>query len=193
MRNNLPTLPALCNPHTRACACRAPCLPQAGSRRPDLRIYDAVVEALLENSGRISQLVVVTPLGGGGGGFFGGGGAKGGQRLSSVERAVVDSGLDYLIVRAAPSDRVTDRYGEQAGTVVAPAGGLPSSLQVSRSQVRWEGGGRAGGPRSRPRAGVLPMSSSPHLLVIHSCPAPPPVGGRRGGRGHGAGAWRRHH
>lgn len=31
---------------------------QAGSRRPDLRIYDAVVEALLENAGRISQLVV---------------------------------------------------------------------------------------------------------------------------------------
>ncbi len=31
---------------------------QAGSRRPDLRIYDAVVEALLENAGRIAQLVV---------------------------------------------------------------------------------------------------------------------------------------
>ncbi|PRW57034.1 TIC chloroplastic [Chlorella sorokiniana] len=109
---------------------------QAGSRRPDLRIYDAVLEALLENAGRIAQLVVVTPLGGGGGGgFFGGGGGASGGRLSNLERRVVESGVDYLVVRAAPSDRVTDRYGEQANVVVAPVGRLPGNLQASRAQV----------------------------------------------------------
>jgi hypothetical protein len=118
---------------------------QAGSRRPDLRVYDAVLDALLENSSRIGQLVVVTPLGGGGGtGFFGGGGRGGGgsSRLSALEQRVVDSGVSYLLVRAAPSDRVTDRYGEEANVVVEGLGGLPSGLQASRSQVGC--GGLAG-------------------------------------------------
>ena len=52
---------------------------------------------------------------------------------------VVESGVDFLVVRAAPSDRVTDRYGEQANVVVAPAGRLPNNLQVSRAQVRCRG------------------------------------------------------
>lgn len=52
---------------------------------------------------------------------------------------VVESGVDFLVVRAAPSDRVTDRYGEQANVVVAPAGRLPNNLQISRTQVRCRG------------------------------------------------------
>ncbi|PSC72129.1 TIC chloroplastic [Micractinium conductrix] len=107
---------------------------QAGNRRPDLRIYDAVVDALLENAGRIAQLVLVTPQGGGGTQIFGRGGGGSG-RLSPLEAKVAESGVGYLIVRAAPSDRVTDRYGEQANVVVAPAGELPSGLQASRAQV----------------------------------------------------------
>lgn len=47
--------------------------------------------------------------------------------------------MDFLVVRAAPSDRVTDRYGEQANVVVAPAGRLPNNLQISRTQVRCRG------------------------------------------------------
>ena len=110
---------------------------QAGSRKPDLRLYDAVLAALLENAARISQLVVVTPVAGGSGtGIFGRAGGASGGRLSALEQAVVDSGRPYLIVRAAPSDRVTDRYGEEANLVVAGFGGLPSGLQASRSQVR---------------------------------------------------------
>ncbi|KAL4441245.1 hypothetical protein ABPG77_011482 [Micractinium sp. CCAP 211/92] len=107
---------------------------QAGNRRPDLRVYDSVVDALLENTSKIGQLVVVTPQGGGGTQLFGRGGG-GGARLSPLEAKVAESGADYLIVRAAPSDRVTDRYGEQANVVVAPAGRLPSGLQASRAQV----------------------------------------------------------
>lgn len=49
--------------------------------------------------------------------------------------------MDYLVVRAAPSDRVTDRYGAQANVVVAPVGRLPGGLQASRSQVWLAGGG----------------------------------------------------
>lgn len=130
------------HPPTHATASAHASNRQAGSRKPDLRIYDAVVEALLENADRISQLVLVTPAsGGGGGGLFKGGG---GGRMSNVERAVVESGVEYLIVRAAPSDRVTDRYGEQAATLVGPAGTLPSGLQASRSQVRRRGWGWLG-------------------------------------------------
>lgn len=186
---------------------------QAGNRRPDLRIYDAVVEALLENAGRISQLVVVTPLGGGGGtGFFKGGGGGGAGRLSPLERAVVESGVDYLVVRAAPSDRVTDRYGEQAATVVAPAGSLPGGLQASRSQVCargaaavaeaaqqscfggwtcsvavWQPAGRqceVGGPSLTLRFPPLPTT---RRLPTPPVPIPNAAGGRRCGGGHGAG------
>lgn len=113
-------------------------------------MYDSVVDALLENTSKIGQLVVVTPQGGGGTQLFGRGGG-GGARLSPLETKVAESGADYLIVRAAPSDRVTDRYGEQANVVVAPAGRLPSGLQASRAQVgygrgwgsasAWEGAG----------------------------------------------------
>ena len=60
---------------------------QAGNRRPDLRIYDAVVDALLENAGRIAQLVLVTPQGGGGTQIFGRGGGGSG-RLSPLEAKV---------------------------------------------------------------------------------------------------------
>lgn len=120
---------------------------QAGSRRPDLRVYDAVVDALLESASKIGQLVVVTPQGGGGNQLFGRGGGSG-ARLSPLEAKVADSGADYLIVRAAPSDRVTDRYGEQANLVVAPAGRLPSGLQASRAQV---GRGSTAGAACRPR------------------------------------------
>jgi hypothetical protein len=48
---------------------------------------------------------------------------------------VVDSGLEYLIIRTAPVDRVTDRYASEAPTVVAAPGGLPRGLSVSRAQV----------------------------------------------------------
>lgn len=109
---------------------------QAGSRRPDMRIYDAVLDALLENGGRIGQLVVVTPLGGGGTAMFGGGRGGGGSRLSPLEQRVASSGVPYLLIRAAPSDRVTDRYGEEANVVVEGVGGLPAGLSASRSQVR---------------------------------------------------------
>lgn len=98
-------------------------------------MYDSVVDALLDNASKIGQLVVVTPQGGGGGQLFGRGGGGSGARLSPLEAKVAASGANYLIVRAAPSDRVTDRYGEQANLVVAPAGGLPSGLQASRAQV----------------------------------------------------------
>ncbi|EFN55007.1 hypothetical protein CHLNCDRAFT_134826 [Chlorella variabilis] len=108
---------------------------QAGSRRPDMRIYDAVLDALLENGGRIGQLVVVTPLGGGGTAMFGGGRGGGGSRLSPLEQRVASSGVPYLLIRAAPSDRVTDRYGEEANVVVEGVGGLPAGLSASRSQV----------------------------------------------------------
>ena len=64
--------------------------------------------------------------------------------------------MGYLIVRAAPSDRVTDRYGEQANVVVAPAGELPSGLQASRAQVRSWGGaaGAEAGVAGRQAAGL---------------------------------------
>lgn len=58
---------------------------------------------------------------------------------------MVESGVDYLVVRAAPSDRVTDRYGEQANVVVAPVGRLPNNLQASRAQVGGAGRGLARG------------------------------------------------
>ena len=48
---------------------------------------------------------------------------------------VVESGLSYLIVRTASSDRVPDRYGEEASPVVAGLGALPAGLSISRSQV----------------------------------------------------------
>ncbi|KAI3438124.1 hypothetical protein D9Q98_000565 [Chlorella vulgaris] len=134
---------------------------QAGSRRPDLRVYDAVLDALLENSSRIGQLVVVTPLGGGGGtGFFGGGGRGGGgsSRLSALEQRVVDSGVSYLLVRAAPSDRVTDRYGEEANVVVEGLGGLPSGLQASRSQVAAVVAAAMGKVRG---SGIIEVGASP--------------------------------
>lgn len=114
-----------------------------------MRVYESVLDALLENSGRIGQLVVVSPLGGAGGGtmFFGGGrgSARGGARLSALEQRVVDSGVPYVLVRAAPSDRVSDRYGEEAGVVVEGLGGLPSGLQASRAQVGGSGQLRGAG------------------------------------------------
>lgn len=56
------------------------------------------------------------------------------KRLHAVQ--VVDSGLPYLIVRTAVSDKVPDRYAEQANVVVASFGSLPQGLSVARSQVR---------------------------------------------------------
>ena len=53
--------------------------------------------------------------------------------------------MDYLVVRAAPSDRVTDRYGEQANVVVTSVGRLPGNLQASRAQVRDSSACEAGG------------------------------------------------
>ena len=109
----------------------------SGKRRADAGVLARVLEAILENGKRVSQMVLVSPLGGGGGGggFLGGGKAKSGGRLSALEQQVVESGVPYLIVRAASPDKVTDRYGGEASIVAGPPGSLPASLQASRAQV----------------------------------------------------------
>jgi hypothetical protein len=62
-----------------------------------------------------------------------------------LEQRVVSSGCSYLLIRAAPSDRVTDRYSEQANLVVAAGpGGLAGNLQASRAQVRFHAGWQGG-------------------------------------------------
>lgn len=48
---------------------------------------------------------------------------------------MIDSGLNYLIVRTGATDRVPDSYGEEANPVVASFGTLPPGLSVARSQV----------------------------------------------------------
>lgn len=68
---------------------------------------------------------------------------------------MVESGVDYLLVRAAPSDRVTDRYGAQANVVVAPVGRLPGGLQASRSQARRMGRGLGPGHQALSKHAVL--------------------------------------
>ena len=132
-----------------------------------MRVYDAVVGALLELGNRIGQLVVVTPLGGGGQLF---GGRGGGPRLSGLEQRVADSGVPYLIVRAASSDRVTERYGEEANVVVAGLGGLPANLSASRSQVRPA----AAAPRAWPALCCAhAFWPAPHMRPpTWRCPAP---------------------
>lgn len=72
--------------------------------------------------------------------------------LRAPRAQVVDSGLNYLIVRTAATDKVPDEYGAEANPVVAGLGSLPAGLSVSRSQVRRAGeggrqrGGFSGGP-----------------------------------------------
>ncbi|GAB4819043.1 hypothetical protein N2152v2_006089 [Parachlorella kessleri] len=104
-------------------------------RRADPKQAQRAVAALAANGNGLAQLVLVTPVGGvGGTGIFNLGKPRPGA-LSKLEEQLVESGVNYVIVRTASSERVTDSYAAEANPVVTGLGALPEGLSVSRSQV----------------------------------------------------------
>ncbi|KAK9867559.1 hypothetical protein WJX84_011039 [Apatococcus fuscideae] len=108
-------------------------------KKADTRLGSRALAAAKEAGA--GRFVLITPQGGAasGGGLLGifnlGGGGSGGQ--SRLEKEVVSSGMDYVIVRHAKNDFSSARQNEKEAVKLqlGPAGSLPSRARYQPIQV----------------------------------------------------------